>query len=49
VAAARAASKTKRRILLVGNVEFKPWAAPALEFRSERANFPSITNPAISR
>jgi 3-oxoadipate enol-lactonase len=27
-------------ILLVGNAEFKAWAVPALEFRSESANFP---------
>ena len=29
---------------MVGNREFKTWAVPALEFRSKRANFPSITN-----
>ena len=38
--------KISLRILMVGNHEFKTWAVPALEFRSKRANFPSITNPA---
>jgi hypothetical protein len=46
VAAMRAPSKNEARILLVGKAEFKPWAGPALEFRSGRANFPSTSNPA---
>jgi hypothetical protein len=37
------------RILLVGNRKFKAWALPALEFRSKRANFLSITNPVRSQ